>query len=100
MAVFVTPGRGTNTTNRTHGPGRNGPATPPPALHRRRHGERPKSAPDRNIANSTFQMISGKYAHLSEERRQRDVEQRGREDAADLFQCLRGFGLGLTGSDP
>ena len=26
------------------------------------------------------------YAHLSEERRQRDVEQRGREEVADLYE--------------
>ncbi len=32
------------------------------------------------------QRISRKYAHLSEERRQRDVEQRGREEVADLYE--------------
>jgi len=35
---------------------------------------------------SSQQRISRKYAHLSEERRQRDVEQRGREEVADLYE--------------
>ena len=40
-------------------------------------------------AAPTADQISRKYAHLSEERRQRDVEQRGREEVADLYESGR-----------
>lgn len=57
------------------------PATRDPAdiaLHRRLN-----AALD---AAPTADKVARKYAHLSEERRQRDVEANGRAEVADLYQ--------------
>ena len=40
-------------------------------------------------AAPTADQISRKYAHLSEERRQRDVEAKGRAEIADLYEQFR-----------
>jgi hypothetical protein len=37
-------------------------------------------------AAPTTDQVARKYAHLSEERRQREVEQHGRDDVADLYE--------------